>query len=111
MWVETLPFSGVVVPSTVNVPLTDTERSVNLILVVHVPSLVVERPLVVVIGPVGVSLAETITVREFVQVLTSHRVSGIEVAPSVAERVLLIVKDDAGAHPNSSERKSPVFGL
>ena len=67
MWVETLPVSAVVVPSIVYVPTTLTKRSVNLIFVVHVPSLVVLLPLVVVIGPVGVSLADTVTVRDAVR--------------------------------------------
>ena len=55
----------------------------NLSFVVHVPSLVVLFPLVVVIGPVGVSLAETITVRVSVQLVSSQSWSGIEVGPQL----------------------------
>jgi hypothetical protein len=81
-----------------------TERSVNLILLMHVPSLVVLLPLVVVIGPVGESLAETVTVRDDVQVVSSQRVSEIEVGPNDAAKVLEIVNDGAGAQPDALER-------
>jgi hypothetical protein len=80
-----------------------TERSVNLILLVQVPSLVVLRPVVVLIGPIGVSLAETVTVRDAVQPLSSQSSSGIEVGPNDAARVLEILNDGAGAQPLSSD--------
>ena len=104
MWVETSPVSAVVTPSMVYVPATLTERSVNLILVVHVPSLVVLFPLVVVTGPVGELLAETITVLDAAQLkFSSQSWSGIEVGPNDAASVLVIVNEGAGAQPFSSE--------
>ena len=103
VWVETSPVSAVVMPSIVYVPATLTERSVNMIFVVHVPSLVVLFPLVVVTGPVGESLAETITVRESAQLskFSSQSWSGIEVGPNDADSVLVIVNEGAGAQPAS----------
>src|SRR3954454_8154674 len=89
----------------VNVPATLTERSVNLILLVPVASLVVLFPVVVAIGPFGVSLADTVTVRDAVQPVSSQISSGIDVGPNDAASVLEIANDGAGAQPLSSERK------
>ena len=72
-------------------------------MVVQVPDLVVERVVVVEIGPVGLSLAETVTVLDDVQVRLLQLSSGICVSPSVTDRSAPIVIVPLEAHPNSSE--------
>lgn len=101
--VKTKPLSSDVTPSTVNVPATSAELSVKDVRVVQLPSVVVNLPVVVVIGPVGESLAETVTVLVVVQVRRPQDSSAICVGDKVALRPLVIVNEAASAHPNSSE--------
>jgi len=92
------------VPSIVSVPANSANVSVVVDLVVQFPDLVVERVTVVEIGPIGVSLADTVTVLDDVQVRRLQVSSGICVGLTATDRsapmatVLLPV-----AHPNSSE--------
>ena len=65
------------VPSIVIVPANSANLSVVVDLVVQFPDLVVDRVTVVVIGPDGVSLADTVTVLVDVQVRLLQLSSGI----------------------------------
>ena len=63
------------------VPAKSANVSVVVVLVVQPPDFVVERVVVVETGPVGLSLAETVTVLEVVHVRRLQLSSGICVAP------------------------------
>jgi hypothetical protein len=97
------PVSSRTVPSIVSVPASSANLSVVVVFVVQLPSLVVERVVVVVIGPVGLSLADTVTVLDDVQVRRLQLSSGISVSPSVTEKSAPIVIVPVEAQPNSSE--------
>jgi hypothetical protein len=92
------------VPSIVIVPANSANLSVVVDLVVQFPDLVVERVTVVEIGPVGVSLADTVTVLVDVQVRLLQLASGICVGLMATDRSVPIVTVSLlSAHPNSSE--------
>jgi hypothetical protein len=97
------PVSSRTVPSIVSVPASSANLSVVDVFVVQFPSLVVERVVVVVIGPVGLSLADTVTVLDDVHVRRLQLSSGISVSPSVTEKSAPIVIVPVEAQPNSSE--------
>lgn len=93
-----------VVPSIVIVPANSANLSVVVVLVVQFPDLVVERVTVVEIGPVGLSLADTVTVLDAVQVRLLQLSSGICVGLIATDRSAPIVTVSLPvAHPNSSE--------
>jgi ureidoglycolate hydrolase len=74
------------------------------VLVVQLPDLVVERVTVVEIGPVGLSLAETVTVRDGEQVRRLQVSRGICVSLMATDRSAPIATVSLlEAHPNSSE--------
>jgi hypothetical protein len=75
--------------------------------VVQLPDFVVERVIVVEIGPVGLSLADTVTVLDVVQVRLPHCSSVICVGSSTTERSAPMVIVPLEAHPNSSEIARP----
>jgi len=77
--------------------------SVVVILVVQLPSLVVERVVVVETGPVGLSLADTVTVLDGGQFRLAQSLSAIAVASIVTDRSAPIAIVPLEAHPNSSE--------
>jgi hypothetical protein len=86
------------------VPANSANVSVVVDLVVQFPDLVVERVTVVVIGPVGVSLADTVTVLDDVQVRRLQLWSGICVGLMATDRSEPITTVSLlEAHPNSSE--------
>jgi hypothetical protein len=87
----------------VMVPANSANVSVVVVLVVQPPDFVVERVVVVEAGPVGLSLAETVTVLEVVHVRRLQLSSGICVAPSATERSAPMLIVPPKAHPNSSE--------
>jgi hypothetical protein len=72
-------------------------------LVVQLPDLVVERVVVVEIGPVGLSVADTVTVLVDVQVRLPQSSSGICVGSSATDRSAPITAVPLEAQPNSSE--------
>ena len=96
------------VPSTVSVPARSANCSVVVVLVVQLPDFVVEREVVVETGPVGLSLAETVTVRD-VQFCLLQLSIGICVAARVTEKSAPIVIAPLAAQPNSSEMNRPRF--
>jgi hypothetical protein len=69
--------------------------------------LVVERVVVVEIGPVGLSLADTVTVLDDVQVRLPHSSSAICVGSRTTDRSAPMVIEPLEAHPNSSEMTRP----
>ena len=105
---STKPVSSTVEPSIVSVPATSADWSVVVILVVQLPDLVVERVIVVEIGPVGLSLADTVTVLDDVQVRRPHCSSGICVGSRTTDRSAPMVIVPLEAHPNSSEMTRPL---
>ena len=94
-----------VVPSIVIVPARSAYVSVVVVLVVQPPDFVVDRVVVVEIGPVGVSCAETVTVLEDVQVRLLQLSSGICDAGRSTDMSAPTVIVPPAAHPNSSEMK------
>jgi len=72
-------------------------------LVVQLPDLVVERVVVVEIGPVGLSLAETVTVLGAEQVRLLQSWSEMSVGSRLTDRSAPIDAAPLEAHPNSSE--------
>ena len=71
----------------------------------QLPSLVVERVVVVETGPVGLSLADTVTVLDDEQFRLPQFSSGMSVGATVTDRSAPIVIVPLEAHPNSSEMK------
>jgi hypothetical protein len=76
---------------------------VVVVFVVQPPDFVVERVVVVETGPVGESLADTVTVLENVHVRLLQLSSGISDAGSSTDRSAPTVMVPLEAHPNSSE--------
>jgi hypothetical protein len=85
------------------VPASSAKVSVVVVLVVQPPDLVVERVVVVETGPVGVSLADTVTVLADVHVRLLQLSSVICVADRSTDRSAPTVIVPLVAHPNSSE--------
>jgi hypothetical protein len=73
------------------------------VFVVHDPDFVVDRVVDVEMGPVGLSLAETVTVLEPVQLRRLQLWRVIEVGSSATEKSAPIAIVPSEAHPNSSE--------
>ena len=69
----------------------------------HDPDFVVDRVVDVEMGPVGLSLAERVTVLESVHVRRLQLWRVIEVGSSVTEKSAAIAIVPSEAHPNSSE--------
>jgi len=85
------------------VPARSAKVSVVVVRVVQPPDFVVERDVVVEIGLVGVSLADTVTVLDVVHVRRPHESSVIWDAGTVTDRSVPTVMVPLVAHPNSSE--------
>jgi hypothetical protein len=97
------PVSSRSAPSIVSVPARSANLSVVVVFVVQVPDFVIERDVVVVTGPVGLSVADTVTVLDGVHVRLLQFSSAICVSPSVTEKSAPIVIVPVEAQPNSSE--------
>src|SRR4249920_1411700 len=85
------------------VPARSTNLSVVVILMVQLPSLVVERMVVVETGPVGLSLADTVTVLDGGQFRLAQSFRGMSVGATVTDRSAPIAIVPLDAHPDSSE--------
>lgn len=97
------PVWSKLVPSIVIVPASSAKVSVVVVLVVQPPDFVVDRDVVVEIGPVGVSCADTVTVLEDVHVRRLQSSSVICDAGRSTDMSAPTVIVPLVAHPNSSE--------
>jgi hypothetical protein len=89
-------------PSMVIVPARSANWSVVVVLVVQLPDLVVERVVDVEIGPVGLSLADTVTILEE-QCCLLQLSREMSVGATVTDRSAPTDIEPLEAHPNSSE--------
>ena len=100
---STKPVWSIVAESIVIVPARSANCSSTVVLVVQPPDFVVERVVLVEIGPVGLSLAETVTVRDVEQVRLLHVWRSIVTGAIVTDRSLPMTIPPPSAQPNSSE--------
>ena len=105
VWLTTLtkPVSSRALPSIVSVPATSASCSFVVVRYVQPPTVVVVRVVVVAMGLVGESLAETVTVLDGVHDRLLQVESPTSVAASVTDRSVATINVPARAQPFSSE--------